>query len=148
MKLAIISVTKNGALLAEKLAKNLTFKTDLYAKVDRDADVPAEYYDSLSRLVDSIYNVYDGLIFIMATGIVVRVIAPHIRDKRFDPAVVVMDEAGEYAISLLAGHIGGANELARIISRAIDARPVITTATDVIQKPAADILAVKLGLEI
>lgn len=148
MKVAIISVTKNGAILAGNLAQKLNCQSDLYAKIDRDADVPAQYYDSLSRLVDSIYNAYDGLIFIMATGIVVRVIAPHIRDKRVDPAVVVMDEAGENAISLLSGHIGGANELARIISRAIGARPVITTATDVIQKPAADILAVKLSLEI
>jgi cobalt-precorrin 5A hydrolase len=148
MKLAILSVTTNGAILAERLAKTLDAEIDLYAKVGRDGGVPAQNYASLSRLVDSIYHIYDGLVFIMATGIVVRVIAPHIRDKRFDPAVVVMDEAGEYAISLLAGHIGGANQLTRVIGQAIGARPVITTATDVVNKPAADILAIKLGLEI
>jgi len=148
MRLAILSVTTNGAILADRLAKALDAQIDLYAKAGRDGDIPAQNYDSLSKLIDNIYNLYDGLVFIMATGIVVRVIAPHIRDKRFDPAVVVMDEAGEYAISLLAGHIGGANELAKLIGRAIGARAVITTATDVVNKPAADILAIKLGLEI
>jgi cobalt-precorrin 5A hydrolase len=59
-----------------------------------------------------------------------------------------MDEGGEHVISLLSGHMGGANELTKMVGRSIDARPVITTATDVVHKPAADILAVKLGLEI
>ena len=148
MKLAIISVTNNGARLSATLAKSLNTKIDIYVKAGRDAGVSALPYENLSQLVDTIYHTYDGLIFIMATGIVVRVIAPHIRDKRFDPAVVVMDEAGEYAISLLSGHLGGANELTKHVARAISARPVITTATDVVHKPAADILAVKLGLEI
>lgn len=148
MKLAIISVTNNGALLADKLAKALPGKVDLYVKAGRDAGVEATSYDSLSELIDDIYHAYEGLIFIMATGIVVRVIASHIKDKRFDPAVVVMDEAGEFAISLLSGHIGGANELTKEIGKTIGAKPVITTATDVVQKPAADILAVRLCLEI
>ncbi|MDR3565051.1 MAG: cobalt-precorrin 5A hydrolase [Negativicutes bacterium] len=148
MRLAVISVTINGALLADKLAQTLDAHIDLFAKAGRCQGGSAQSYDSLSRLIASIYHVYDGLVFIMATGIVVRVIAPHIRDKRFDPAVVVMDEIGENAISLLSGHIGGANELAKNIGRAIGARPVITTATDVLNKPAADILAIKLSLEI
>lgn len=148
MKLALISVTRSGARLAERLAGKLGDRADLFAKNGRGESELASGYDSLSGLVGSIYNLYDGLVFIMATGIVVRVLAPHIRDKRFDPAVVVMDEAGENAISLLSGHIGGANELARLVAAAVGARPVITTATDVAQKPAADILAVRLGLEI
>lgn len=148
MKLAIISVTRNGAQLAERLAGKLGNAVDLFAKSGRGESEHTSGYDSLSDLVESIYHVYDGIVFIMATGIVVRVLAPHIRDKRFDPAVVVMDEAGENAISLLSGHIGGANELARIIGTTVGARPVITTATDIAQKPAADILAVRLGLEI
>ena len=82
----------------------------------------------------------------MATGIVVRVIAPYVSDKRHDPAVVVMDDLGQHAISLLSGHIGGANELARTIGHLLGAEPVITTATDIANRPAADILAVKLNL--
>ncbi|MDD4600277.1 MAG: cobalamin biosynthesis protein, partial [Negativicutes bacterium] len=79
---------------------------------------------------------------------VVRVIAPFVNDKRFDPAVVVIDDSGQYAISLLSGHIGGANELTEQISSAIGAKAVITTATDIVSKPAADVLATKLGLAI
>ncbi|MBP2645551.1 MAG: cobalamin biosynthesis protein CbiG [Firmicutes bacterium] len=148
MKLAIISVTRNGAVLADKLAKSIQLPADVYARQGRDAGGTAHKYDSLSRLIADIYLRYEGLVFIMAAGIVVRVLAPHVRDKRFDPAVVVLDEAGEHVISLLSGHIGGANELARMLAEPIQARPVITTATDVLNKPAADLLAVRMGLEI
>lgn len=148
MKLAIISVTDNGARLANKLAQKMTGEIDRYAKAGRDGGVAAHHYESLRDLVDTVYNTYDGLIFIMAAGIVVRLIAAHVRDKRFDPAVVVMDETGQFAISLLAGHIGGANDLARVVASNLGATPVITTATDALQKPAPDALAVKMGLEI
>lgn len=146
MKLAILSVTNKGALLADRLAKALHFPADVFVKAGRNPIGDARSFDSLSTLVEELFCEYDGLIFIMAAGIAVRVIAPHIRDKRFDPAVVVLDEAGEHAISLLAGHIGGANELTHTVSNAIGARPVITTATDVANLPAADVLAVKLDL--
>lgn len=148
MKVAIISVTKNGARLAGRLAGRLGCEAELYAKTGRGEAAAATAYDSLSELVGAICANYDGLIFIMAAGIVVRVIAPHIRDKRSDPAVVVMDETGQYAISLLSGHLGGANDLAWQVARAVGAKPVITTATDVLQRPAADVLAVRLGLKI
>jgi cobalt-precorrin 5A hydrolase len=78
----------------------------------------------------------------MSTGIVVRVIAPCIASKTKDPAVVVMDEKGRHVISLLSGHIGGANRLAVAISEKLQATPVITTATDLHQVPAIDVIAV------
>ncbi|SFL38555.1 cobalt-precorrin 5A hydrolase [Pelosinus propionicus] len=150
MKLAIISVTNQGALLgdalAEKLAK-LGKKADVFAKAGRNP-MNSISYDLLSKLISDIFSKYDGFLFIMATGIVVRVIAPHISDKRVDPAIVVMGDNGEHVISLLSGHIGGANELAHLIAEISDAEPVITTATDLAQKPAADMLAVKLNLKI
>ncbi|MCX7780593.1 MAG: cobalt-precorrin 5A hydrolase [Negativicutes bacterium] len=148
MKLAIIAVTANGVLLAEKLAANLPYPAELFAKSGRNPSQTAIEYESLGILIEQLFYKYEGLIFIMAAGIVVRVIAPHVRDKRFDPAVVVLDEAGEYAISLLSGHIGGANNLAHLVGKAIQAKPVVTTATDVNHKPAADVLAVKLDLAI
>lgn len=150
MKLAVISVTNRGALLGNELAKKLAslgHLVQVFAKNGRNPE-KATTYDLLSKLIESIFNRYDGIIFIMATGIVVRVIAPYIQDKRVDPAVVVMDECGQYAISLLAGHIGGGNELTELIGETIGARPVITTATDVGKKPAADVLAVKLHKKI
>ncbi|MEG6585518.1 cobalt-precorrin 5A hydrolase [Dendrosporobacter sp. 1207_IL3150] len=145
MKIAIISVTNNGAYLSEKIAQNFN-NVDIFVKKGRNPLKYGQEYESLQHLVAKIFQSYDGLIFVMAAGIVVRVIAPHILDKRTDPAVIVADEAGINVISLLAGHIGGANDLTRLIASNISASPVITTATDVAGKPAADILAVKLGL--
>lgn len=81
------------------------------------------------------------LVFIMAAGIVVRTIAPLLDDKKTDPAVVVLDEAGQHVISLLSGHLGGANALAREIADLLDGVPVITTASDVAGLPALDLWA-------
>ena len=148
MKIAVISVTQKGAQLGETLRDKLGVNIDLFTK-DRGAlRSEASLYDNLSDLINEIFNKYDGLVFIMAAGIVVRVIAPHVRDKRFDPAVVVMDDAGIHAISLLSGHLGGANELTEKVAEAVGARPVITTATDVAHLPAPDVLSVKLDLGI
>ncbi|MBP2627080.1 MAG: cobalamin [Firmicutes bacterium] len=147
MKLAVISVTNSGALLGTRLADKLSDhgnQVDIFAKHGRNP-LCATSYKLLSTLIADIFPRYEGLIFIMATGIVVRVIAPYIQDKRIDPAIVVMDEQGQYAISLLSGHIGGANELTELIGQTIGAEPVITTATDVGKKPAVDVLAVKLN---
>lgn len=148
MKIAIISVTLKGALLGEKLREQLSGKVDLFAKAHGALHADTAPYDNLGELTTSIFNKYDALIYIMATGIVVRVIAPHVRDKRNDPAVVVMDDAGIHAISLLSGHLGGANEMTEKVAAAVGARPVITTATDVANLPAPDILSVKLDLTI
>ena len=148
MKVAVISVTNKGAELAGKIAPLIGSEVDIYAKVGRNPRNEPHTYCCLSELVGELFSNYDGLLFIMATGIVVRVIAPYIKDKRFDPAVVVMDDGGNFVISLLSGHIGGANELAQLVGNAAGATPVITTATDVAKLPAADVLAVKLNLVI
>ena len=84
----------------------------------------------------------------MSIGIVVRVIAPCIASKTRDPAVVVMDEKSRYVISLLSGHIGGANRLAVAISEKLQETPVITTATDLHQVPDIDVIAIDNGLVI
>jgi cobalamin biosynthesis protein CbiG len=82
-----------------------------------------------------------NIICIMATGIVVRAVAPLIKDKKIDPAVVVLDEKGRFAISLLCGHLGGANELAKKVAGCLGAEAVITTASDVQGKIALDLWA-------
>jgi cobalt-precorrin 5A hydrolase len=148
MRLAILSVTNKGALLADKLAQKLDEDTIVYAKAGRTVNESHHTYESLSILVNDIFSVFDGLIFIMAAGIVVRIIAPHIVSKQFDPAVVSVDDGGHHAISLLSGHLGGANDLTRRVATALGADPVITTATDVAHKVAADVIAVKLNLAI
>ncbi|MDD3279153.1 MAG: cobalt-precorrin 5A hydrolase [Lachnospiraceae bacterium] len=90
----------------------------------------------------------DALVFVGATGITVRSIAPFVRDKRQDPAVLVLDEKGKFCIPLLSGHIGGANALAILISEQLHAIPVLTTATDINQKFAIDVFAARHGMTI
>lgn len=105
-------------------------------------------FSRVSPLMEGLMSKYDRLLFIMATGIVVRLMAPYIKHKSVDPAVVVMDEQGHFAISLLSGHLGGANEWASHIAQIAGATPVITTATDVNGLPAPDVLARKLRCEV
>lgn len=90
----------------------------------------------------------DAIVFVGACGIAVRSIAPFVKSKKTDPAVVVVDEKGNYAISLLSGHLGGANELAWEIAELVGAEPVVTTATDLNRKFAVDVFAKKNGCRI
>ncbi|GER93445.1 precorrin-3B C(17)-methyltransferase [hot springs metagenome] len=99
-----------------------------------------------SETVSEVWNKGRSLIFIMATGIVVRTIAPLIKDKKTDPAVVVLDEKGKFAISLLSGHLGGANEMAREIAGFLGAKAVITTSSDINNLPSIDLWAKGNGL--
>lgn len=150
MKIAIFAITRNGALLGTKLRDGLG-NSDLHVlqkykgQGGKDA-IPfaAELKDVVARL----WPEYGGFVFIMATGIVVRMISPHLDRKDRDPAVVVMDDAGRFAISLLSGHIGGANELACRCAFVAGAREVITTATDASCLPSFDMLAKEHGWEI
>lgn len=146
-KLAIWAVTPNGAALAAKLAKSLP-DADLFlsANLETPDNVPAFTFTRLSDALSDTCRSYSGHIFIMSAGIVVRLIAPHIRHKTADPAVVVMDEAGYHAVSLLSGHIGGANALAKKVAEIIGADPVITTATDINNVPAIDVAAKEKNL--
>ncbi len=105
-------------------------------------------FDSLSNLVSLTFQEHEAHIFIGAVGIAVRVIAPHLEHKSRDPAVVVCDELGNFAISLLSGHWGGGNALTEQVAKALGANAVITTATDVHNVPAIDMMAQALGCSI
>ena len=146
MKIAVISLTKNGANLAVEIGPQLG--ADIFVKqefIDIRCltgglnAVPGSFISFVGKL----FAGYNALVFIMACGIVVRSIAPYIKDKKTDPAVVVMDEKGKHAISLLSGHMGGANALAVEIARITGGEPIITTATDVNNVTAFDIFAVE-----
>ncbi len=138
---AIISVSERGAKLGQRVKSLVAPHADCFEKENRPSGGEAIYFDSLKNHIGQIFKDYDQVLCIMALGIVVRMIAPYIEHKSKDPAVVVMDEVGHHVISLLSGHLGGANEWTQSISLAIDADPVITTATDVNGLPAPDVLA-------
>ncbi len=146
-KLAVWVLTPHGMALANQVKQALPH-ADLFASQKL---VPGESYarfSTLAKALAPVWNHYDAHYFIMATGIVVRTIAPLIQDKTKDPAVVCGDEAGRFVISLVSGHMGGANDLAVKLSAILGATPVITTATDVNQVPAIDVIARDLGLYI
>lgn len=105
-------------------------------------------FKRLSRELHQRFNQFSGHIFIFSTGIAVRMIAPLIQSKTIDPAVVVVDDNGNHAISLISGHLGGANALTMTIAGIINGKPVITTATDTNQIPAIDMIAKGKGLYI
>ena len=95
--------------------------------------------------VPALFAAFDGVIAIVSLGAVVRLIAPHLKSKEVDPAVVVVDEAGKFAIPMLSGHLGGANALAGHLATALGAIPVLTTASDARETIAVDLLGRELG---
>ena len=105
-------------------------------------------FTKLSKKIQNVFNDFDGHIFIFSTGIVVRTIAPLLKSKIEDPAIVVLDDKAIHAISLVSGHIGGANKLTKTVARITKARAVITTATDINNKPAIDIIATENNINI
>jgi len=169
---AIWAITPNGRTLGRQLCthvkqarlfisaslENTTCeKTALCETADEDASAvfsaapAADYarpvlFHRLSDAVAAQFFAWDCHVFIFSTGIAVRILAPLLVSKLTDPAVVVMDDRGRHAISLISGHIGQANTYTRHIARMLNADPVITTATDVNNLPAIDVLAKNLGL--
>ena len=132
-KTAILYITNNGLTLAQRL-------TRLYPDV--------QVLRFKSEAVPELWNDCRNLIFIMATGIVVRTIAPLIKTKKTDPAVVVLDEKGRFAISLLSGHLGGANKIAEEIANFLGGEAIITTASDVNNMTPVDLWAEENNLVI
>jgi cobalt-precorrin 5A hydrolase len=143
MRIAIITITRSGARLGARLKTALAgaalYALPKYLGQAGKGALPIE--GEVRQLFAGLWREYDGFVCIMATGIVVRMIAPLLEGKECDPAIVVMDDAGRFAISLLSGHLGGANELAERAAFISGARAVITTATDANGLPSFDLLA-------
>ncbi len=166
MRTAILALTEQGARTARRVraalpdadvfvSRRVAAQADAAGGVSTDgvcaSDGAAAAHDvrtfsRITQVTAEVFAQYDALVYIMAAGIVVRSIAPLVRDKLADPAVVVLDEQARHVISLLSGHVGGANALARQLAAALDADPVITTATDVEGLAAPDAVAAQLGL--
>ena len=127
--IALFCLTPGGVRLAKRLAAMLPLTCFTSEKLLEEGFLPFE--NGFASAAREAFSSYSALIFIGATGIAVRVLAPLVNDKFSDPAVVVIDERGQHVISLLSGHAGGANALTRYLAGMLGADPVITTATDV-----------------
>lgn len=151
MRAGIISFTQHGAVLAQRLAEGLALQgVSCEAWVKKKGEVSVEgvqvLQDTLQAWTKEQFVTKDVLVFISAVGIAVRSVAPWIQSKKTDPAVVVVDEQGHYAVSLLSGHMGGANEMTQLSAKILGAEPVITTATDLHGKFAVDAFAAQRGM--
>ena len=143
---AIYALTPKGAELGRFLAARL--HGDLFLSRNLVPEGKAVVFDSIINTVRAAFHDYRNHIFITAAGIAVRAISPCIRAKDRDPAVVVLDQRGQYCVSLLSGHLGGANELALRIASLTGGREVITTATDTEGLPSMDMVAMEKGMVI
>ena len=148
MKIKIIAFSSKGCALAERISNELNVhECRRFAKTagDKHGAIPV---NSVAEWTAASFEGCDAMIFIGAAGIAVRYIAPHIKDKSTDPAVIVIDELGKNIIPILSGHIGGANKLASEIGKKIGGTVVITTATDLNDVFAVDVFAAENDMHI
>lgn len=143
MKLAVIAVTEKGVRNGLKIKEKTDCDVFTISKFMKYETFLIE--NGLQNFFEKNILKYDTFLFITAAGIAVRTIAPFIKSKDTDPAVLSMDEEGNFIISLLSGHLGGANEAAKILGEITGAVPVISTASDVSGKTAVDTIAVKIN---
>lgn len=150
MKLALFAFTRRGCALAKKVSMLLPEAEEVRLYTMEKFSLP-EFLPIRSPLwefVGPVFSWADALIFVGACGVAVRAIAPWVKDKKEDPAVLVLDEGGQFVISLLSGHIGNANRLTRELAEKLGAAPVVTTATDVNGRFSVDEWASRQGLVI
>lgn len=138
-KTVIYALTPEGSRLGKRLADKVG--ADLFLPNRLAPSFEATPFDHFMTTVGRNFSLYPQQVFIAATGIVVRSIASHLKSKNQDPAIIVLDQKGRYVISLISGHLGGANDLAREVARLTGGEAVITTATDTARIPAIDLLA-------
>ena len=131
-KIAVITLSNEGARLAARLAERFA-PCDLFVHTAVTDCPQATRFERIVELSREIFAAYEGLVYVAPTGVVVRAIARLVEHKTIDPAVVVVDVGGRWAVSLLSGHEGGANRLAIAVANALDAEPVVSTTTEAVK---------------
>jgi len=143
---AIVAITKHGIDIARKIKARMP-EVEIYVPAKHsDGGTDINWFsDPSTQLVGSLFKTHDALVCIFSLGAVIRMVAPHLVDKKSDPAVVVIDDRANHVISALSGHLGGANALARLLASILGAAPVITTAADVNETIAVDLVGREYG---
>jgi len=145
-RIVIVAITKHGIEIARRIKQKMP-EVEIYVPTKHsDGGTDINWFSEQStKLVSNLFKSYDALICIFSLGAVIRMIAPHLVDKKSDPAVIVIDDRANHVISTLSGHLGGANALARLVASFLGALPVITTAADVNETIAVDLLGREFG---
>ncbi|HSD04686.1 MAG TPA: cobalamin biosynthesis protein [Nitrosopumilaceae archaeon] len=148
-KVAVLAITKNGINIGLSL-KNQFSGWKIYAPSKFSSNNPeVEWFDDSTTVkIGELFKTNDALVCVFSLGAVIRLIAPHMKDKKTDPAVIVIDDTGKFVISTLSGHLGGANQLAEEIARVLNATAIITTAADVNKTIAVDLVGKEFGWKI
>ena len=145
-KTAVLAITKNGVVIGQNLKKFFPdFEIFAPMKLSNDSGDIVWYAESTSEKIVQLFKDNNALICLFSLGAVIRLIAPHLKDKKTDPAVIVIDDKTNFVISVLSGHIGGANELTHTIAEKVGATPVVTTAADVNKTIAVDMVGREWG---
>jgi cobalt-precorrin 5A hydrolase len=148
-KTAVLAITKNGIETALHLKNNFSaWKIFSPSKFFQEGKNIEWFDESTTLKVQELFQSYDALVCIFSLGAVIRLVAPHMKDKKTDPAVVVIDDTAKFVISTLSGHLGGANELTEKIATVLGATAVITTAADVNKTIAVDLVGKEFGWSI
>lgn len=153
VRVALIAITKHGAQQTAALARLLPTASvcvaDKFAPLMADLSNPVRAYSGPFRdEIGTLFADFDQLVFFVSLGAVVRLIAPHLKTKDEDPGVVVVDDAGQFVIPVLSGHVGGANAMAEQIAALLSGTAVLTTASDVGKTIPVDILGRELGWKV
>ena len=148
-KVSVLAITKNGINIGIKL-KELFPNWEIFApvKLSNENNSIIWYSEPTSDKIIELFKNSNALICLFSLGAVIRLIAPYLKNKKTDPAVIVIDDKTNFVISVLSGHIGGANELTQEISEKLNALPVITTAADVNKTIAVDLVGREFGWRI
>ena len=146
---SVLAITKNGVNIGGKL-KELFPNWNVFvpSKLSNENKNITWYSEPTSDKIIELFKNSNALICLFSLGAVIRLIAPYLKDKKTDPAVIVIDDKTNFVISVLSGHIGGANELTQEISEKLNALPVITTAADVNKTIAVDLVGREFGWKI
>ncbi len=152
-KIVLIAITKHGAgqvkSLAEKLPEADIVVSEKFSPLMTGLSNNIRAYSGPFRNeISALFTDYDQLVFLVSLGAVVRLIAPYLKSKDEDPGVIVVDDAGQFVIPVLSGHVGGANAYAEKIAKLTQGTAVLTTASDVGKTIPVDILGRELGWKV